>query len=270
MQNKKPIYRLYVDESGDHTYKSFEHVTNKHLCLTGIAVKRLPDYYNQLDPALESLKMDIFNHDPDEKSKNKVILHRTDIINKRGPFKVLLDNKVNEEYEVRLLQILEDNSFLIISVVLNKESYYIRMGETGEHFYHYCLRALLERYCGYLNHISSCGDVLLEKRGKEEDKLLVRAYNNFFDGGSRYIKPIDVQRALTSRKPILRGKWANITGLQIADVLAHPIKQQILTENNSDGKIGNFANKILIAIDPKFNRQIYNNYIQGYGKIYLK
>ncbi len=47
--------RLYVDESGDHTYRNLEDVGRRYLGLIGVAIES--DYYrNEFQPGLESLK----------------------------------------------------------------------------------------------------------------------------------------------------------------------------------------------------------------------
>ena len=79
-------YRLYVDESGDHTYFKLEEPAKRYLGVTGIFIEC--EYYRTtFQPAMEELKQKHFPHSPDE----PVILHRGDILQRKGPFWVLRD-----------------------------------------------------------------------------------------------------------------------------------------------------------------------------------
>jgi hypothetical protein len=57
------------------------------------------------------------------------------------------------------------------------------------HPYHYCLTAILERYCGLLNFVGGIGDVLAESRGESEDTQLKEAYKRVYKAGTRYREP---------------------------------------------------------------------------------
>ena len=79
-------YRLYVDESGDHTYYELKEPAKRYLGLTGIFIEG--EYYRTtFQPEIERLKQKHFPHSPDE----PVILHRQDILNRTGPFWRLRD-----------------------------------------------------------------------------------------------------------------------------------------------------------------------------------
>lgn len=77
------------------------------------------------------------------------------------------------------------------------------------------------------------------------------------------------QQALTSRERKIRPKTANIAGLQLADILGHPVKQCILRERGLlDAPPTKFAADLLAAAAPKFNRQLYEGRVWGYGKVF--
>jgi len=99
------LYRLYIDESGDHSYgkkelqkwvikfkedtlevpidhyPELERDEKRYLGLTGCIIES-EEYRNIFHPRIEQLKQKYFPHNPDE----PVIFHRKDIINKHGPF----------------------------------------------------------------------------------------------------------------------------------------------------------------------------------------
>lgn len=104
------MYRLYVDESGDHTYKNLHITERRYLGLVGCSFD-LEEYQRAFQPRLDNLKARYFlQRDPDE----PVILHREDIVNKRGPFRVLLDRAVEAEFNRDLLLLISEGEFKVI------------------------------------------------------------------------------------------------------------------------------------------------------------
>lgn len=162
---------LYIDESGNHTHKDIEEPARRYLGLTGCFVEG-EVYRTQFYPAFEALKQAHFPHSPDE----PVILHRNDLINRRGPFWRLRDPENERRFNEDLLQFLTDQDYLLITVVIDKKTHIERYGDAAYHPYHYYLAALLERYCGFLNRFNAQGDVVAESRGGTEDRQLGAAY----------------------------------------------------------------------------------------------
>jgi len=259
------LYRLYIDESGDHTYYKSEDPAKIYLGLTGIFIES--EYYRTtFQPEMERLKQKHFPHSPDE----PVILHREDIINRRKAFWRLRDPEKEKAFNEELLQFIKEHDYCIISVVIDKNTHIKRYGGAAYHPYHYCLTALLERYCGFLNFYNTQGDVLAESRGGTEDRLLKNAYKRLYEKGSNQRDALFFQKALTSCEIKLKPKWKNIAGLQLADLLAHPSKQEILVEEQRiDAPGDNFGKQICKCIQAKYNQQVYQGRIKGYGKIFL-
>ncbi len=259
------MYRLYVDESGDHTYTHLTTPERRYLCLLG-CLFNLADYQGMFQARLELLKAKYFKHDPDE----PVILHRTDLINKRGVFHVLHDPEQEQQFNQELIQLIRDTHFRLIAVVIDKQSHQNRYGPFAWHPYHYCLTTLLERYCGYLNHFNRCGDVLAESRGGSEDLQLKEAYKRIYGAGTIQREAAWFQRALTSHEIKLKPKSKNVAGLQLADLIAHPVKQEILVERGVIGLKPSFGQQICQALAPKYNRHVYSGEVEGYGKKFLE
>jgi hypothetical protein len=225
-ESREPSFRLYIDESGHHSYKHLDDPAKRYLALLGVWFKRSDDYVEFADD-LDSFKKEFFGPRPDE----PVILHRGDIINKRGPFQILREAVLCKRFNARLLELLAASRFTMIVVIIDKKDHLERY-TTPDHPYHYCLAAMLDRYCGWLEHVDDCGDVVVEARGRMEDRLLAEEFRHVFDSGTRP-SPNSCehrQQTLTSREIKLRLKSDNIAGLQLADILAHPVKQVCLCE----------------------------------------
>ncbi len=256
---------MYVDESGDHTYRSLEKPENRYLGLIGcfFDLGQCAGFRQNL----EDLKRKFFTYDPDF----PLILHRKEVVNRRGPFGRLSDPEIEEMFGRDFLDLVKRADFRVIAVVIDKKSHVERYGEAAFHPYHYCLASLLERYCGYLNFINAVGDVLAESRGAREDKELKGAFIHIYRRGTLWRDGEFFQQALTSREIKLKPKSANIAGLQLADLLVYSIRQDILLEERRISDPGDvFGKQICRAIEPKYNRHLYDGRVRGYGRIFLR
>ncbi len=258
-------YRLYIDESGDHTYSEENKPEKRYLGLTGLIIES--EYYRtKFQPELEILKQNYFPYSPDE----PVILHRKDLINKRGPFWRLRDPRKGKSFNEEFLNFLKNKKYTIITVVVDKKTHVERYQKASHHPYHYCMMVMLERYCGFLNLFNVVGDVLAESRGGKEDLQLKEAYRNIYRSGTQFRSPEFFQKTLSSREIKLKPKAANIAGTQIADLLAHSCKTEILIDKKVIKKWSKvFSKTICEVIKSKYNQHIFNGRVYGYGKIFL-
>lgn len=76
------------------------------------------------------------------------------------------------------------------------------------------------------------------------------------------------QSALSSRELKLKAKTANIAGLQLADLLCHPVKQWVLQKNGFYNEaLAPFSVQLMEIVERKFNRQLYDGRLEGYGYV---
>lgn len=264
MVTSKKRYRLYLDESGDHTYRDLQEDAKRYLGLTGVVFEN--DYYRTVfHPIFEEFKQRHFPHNPDE----PVILHRRDLIDRKGPFWRLRDAANRQRFNEEFLKILMDHDYILITVVLDKKNHIENYGPAAFHPYHYCLTAILERYCGWLNYWNAEGDVLAESRGGGEDAPLEEVYRYIYQNGTRFRHTDYFQNALTSREIKIKKKEENITGLQIADLLAHPCKQEVLIRKGRLSATNDFGQQVRDCIQVKWNRRYDTGEVEGYGMVFL-
>jgi hypothetical protein len=255
-------FRLYLDESGDHVFREVMELPHRFLCLLGCWFQN-PDYL-KFHEALEALKSRLLPHHPDD----PVILHREDMLNGRKAFKVLRDPALRAEWDAGLLELIAAAEFRIVAVVIDKLELRKDYGDAAAHPYHLGLGFMLQRYAGYLNHVSRIGDVIAESRGGTEDRLLKESYERVYDRGVWMTAAHTFQAALTSSQLKLKNKAANISGLQMADLLGHPVKQWILQRHGLlDVDPPPFAQQLMAIVETKFNRQLYTDQIDGYGAV---
>jgi hypothetical protein len=184
---------------------------------------------------------------------------------------VLRDETLRKAFDDDLISFFARQQYKIVAVVIDKLEHKRKHGSFAWHPYHYCLTALLDRYCGLLNHLGDTGDVMAESRGGTEDKQLKTAYQHLYQDGSYHRPSAFYRRALTSKEIKLKKKSANISGLQIADLLAHPSKQEILKNRDriTEDDLGSYCRRITPILQTKYNRQLYSGRIDGYGKVFL-
>lgn len=256
-------FRLYIDESGDHVFRDTVDIPHRFLCLLGCWFYN-PDYI-EFHKSLDDIKSKYFGHHPDE----PVILHREDIINRRKIFKVLQNDELRRNFDNDLIELIQKAEFKLAAVVIDKHVLHITYGEQAAHPYHSAMGFMLQRFAGYLNHINRMGDVMAESRGGCEDRLLLESYTRTYESGTWMTRASFFQNALTSKQLKLKQKSANISGLQLADLLGHPIKNYVLKKYGfiEDEKLGVFANRLVANIEAKFNKHLYDGRVEGYGYV---
>lgn len=212
---------------------------------------------------LSEFKQSVFGH-------AEVHLHRTDIINRKGPFGRLCNPDVRQKFDDGLIEVIHQSRFRMVCVVLDKQKH-LEKYSSPLHPYHYCMTAMAERYCGWLDLKNAVGDVMAESRGRAEDNQLMQAYERLYEAGTYYLKPEKFQKMLTTIKLKVKPKSADISGIELADILAHPVKQFVLAEDGriEPGSGDLFAKKLIATAKAKFNKHVYTGVINGYGSVVL-
>ncbi len=264
MEKKK--YRLYLDESGDHSKINLESKTRRYLGLTGI-VSPFSLENLQMYEMLENLKKKYFsNIHPDD----AVLLHREDIREGNGVFRKLKENEeMHLAFDQDLINILTQLNYMIITVVIDKKRQIERYKERAFDPYEFGFIAMLERYCGWLDFKGAQGDIVAERRGVKEDISLQEKYIAYYEKGTGFPALEKIQCSFCCDKVNFKVKEANVAGLQLADLIANPSKQQILIEKKIiDDTRSDFSRKLSEIFDRKYNRRYKDGEMWAYGKIF--
>lgn len=243
-------YRMYVDEVGNSVLESSSNPLHRFLSLTGVIIDL--DYVSKsLYPQMEELKTDFFKSHPDD----PIILHRKEIMNGKPPFEVLRNDKIRERFNKTILNYLSTLEYTVISVCLDKKSHMETYKVWRYDPYHYGLALLLERYTFFLEQHFTVGDVMAESRGGKEDRRLKESFNNLWNEGTEFLEPERFQESFTSRQLKVKPKSNNISGLQLADLIAHPSRNEILDEFGFlDRPLPPFGSKIIDILQSKYYR----------------
>ncbi|NCP16721.1 DUF3800 domain-containing protein [bacterium] len=256
------LYRIYIDETGNHDMTHADDPNQRFLALTGVI---LESEYNTsaFQPELEAIKRQFFKHDPD----TPVIFHRKEIVNRRPPFEPLRDADVETHFNQVLLEGLERWQYKAITVVIDKKAHRDQYSVWRYHPYHYCLAVMLERFVLFLHYGNHRGDVMVESRGRVEDEKLEDSFRRLYQNGTDHVPAERWQERLTSAELKVKPKTANIAGLQLADLIAHPSRREILLDykliaDNRD----TFGNKICAILREDKYLRSRSGQIPGYGK----
>lgn len=251
-------YRMYVDEVGNPDLGSSDNPNHRFLSLTAVILS-LPYVSETLHPEMEALKARYFGSHPDD----PVILHRKELVNARPPFAALKDAGIRARFDTELLALLEKWDYTVITVCLDKKRHRDQYAVWRYDPYHYCVAVLIERFVFFLNRKGVVGDVLAESRGGKEDRRLKDSFSRLWEKGTDYVDPQQFQAVLTSSRLKVKPKAANISGLQLADLLAHPSRAEVLKERGLlVPEPAPFARKVIEILEKK--------YYQREGTVYGK
>ncbi|WP_374594638.1 DUF3800 domain-containing protein [Aquabacterium sp.] len=204
---------VYVDESGDHGMQTLD--PNYPLFVLAFCVFYKRHYAEKVAPALQKFKFNHFGHD-------LVVLHETEIRKETGAFR-FVNRDSKQRFMNELTDIIDESNFILISCVIDKQQLRSR-GGVPENPYHLALGFCLETLHELMQEKNQDGTkthVVVECRGKKEDRELELEFRRICDGANRLGIPLPFDIVFAS-------KLVNSSGLQLADLVARPIGLSVL------------------------------------------
>lgn len=253
-----------MDEVGNDDMLHTEDERHRYLSLSAVAMDQdcARDY---AAPVLTAFKADIFKHDPDQ----PVILHRKDIMNRKGVFHALRDEETRKKFDAGIIRYLTDTKYTLITTVIDKQRMLEQKHWEEKHPYHYLMRILVEKYVQWLERQGDTGDIMPEMRQGKKDRELERAFASVRIWGADYVNAKRIKAAIPSKHLKFRSKDHNVTGLQICDLVAHPSDLCVRRQEGENIELGPFAQKIVPVLwNKKFDRSKWGT-VKGYGTKYL-
>ena len=256
-------FRVYIDEVGNADLGSSDNPNHRFLSLTGVILEL--DYVKAtLHPQMESLKTRHFGHHPDD----PIVFHRKEMLNAKDPFRALKNPVTRARFDGELLALLDTWDYTVISVCIDKKKHKETYKTWRYDPYHYCLSVLVERYVFHLNRVRAMGDAMAESRGGKADMRLKAAFARLWEKGTEYVAPEHIREVFTSKQLKVKPKVNNIPGLQLADLLAHPSRNEILAAQGLlERPIAPFAQKIICILERKYYQ--HGGIIDGCGRKFL-
>ena len=110
--------------------------------------------------------------------------------------------------------------------------------------------------------------MLVESRGKKEDRLLADGFSSMYNNGLQYIDTNQVQQHLSSSKIKFGSKNDMICGLELADMLAVPMKLFVFKRYGIISEIkSSFTREVLNIVQRNIRRKRIDGIIEEYGII---
>ena len=255
-------YRLYFDETGNGDLRVAKKNPNqRYLSLTGLIIRQ--DIHDGLvSDQLVRIKREIFG-------EQSVVLHRRDIVSRKDIFSRLNDEELRAKFRAKIAELLETAPVTAITVTVDKLALLEVQTQRPFGVYHYVLIWLLALFVKWLDRHGYYGDVEGEMRGPKHDAQLRRALRVFYKEGGEFPKEV-IQSRLTSHELRLKSKKANIAGLQLADLLAHPALRLHLSRRSA--KIAAPDEYVVLAKileTSKYDRDIKDGEVEGWGRKWL-
>jgi hypothetical protein len=258
------MYRLYVDEVGTDDVGSVETDSERFLSLTGVAM-RVDVARDELEPQMNRLKADIFEHDPDE----PIVLHRKKIVKLNGDFGVLRDAELRAQFDEAAMRLKTNIDYRVITALIDKKAMLRKEAWTNKQPYHYLMEVLAEKFVRFLERANDIGDIMPEGRLGKKDERLQHAFVRVRARCTYFVARERIQRRLPSAHLKFRYKSNNVAGLQLADLLAHPSHMTIRERMGHEVHLGSYCRGVKeLLMQRKYDRSERGN-ILGYGMKWL-
>jgi len=226
---ERPLYVMYLDESGDHHLDQMLNYPIFTLC--GIVIR---DGYptRRINRALGKIKDDCLQSD-------EIPLHWFNICTRNKHYSILGDPTRNRRFHNDLDVLRTGSDYTIIAAVIDKMKFFKQCStEPVDSFlpvspYAICLDFIIERFLHFLwNHGQSKGRVIAEARGERENSELQYEFLRLGLYGTQYASERWMRYHL---RPVIkfRQKKECVCGLELADIVAGPIAAKCLNRQGT-------------------------------------
>lgn len=223
-KNDFTTYYLYLDECGDQNIASFDK-SFPIFTLCGILVseKKLL----QFEEGINAIKREFWNDET-------IIFHSREIRKHQKRFVNLNDHAIKEHFYNRINNLLSRKGIYVVVCCAVPKYPCIEKFGTEIDVYGIALSYVLQRSIFYLDEVEPNGKlrIVVEKRGKREDRNLRDYYNRMLESGVKYCSEERLKSHIHDFN--FAAKSENINGLQIADMIAYPISRHVLFPENDN------------------------------------
>lgn len=227
-------YIMSIDENGTHELKGIHKairdgrpvsMDDKYFTVTGVVLARAD--FPVFRKSIVSLKSKYWPPEgkfiyENETTPKRICFHSREIRRFTGPFDYR--NVDRENFLNDLSTLIESTPFTIYSSTIDKERHCKKYTDPWP-VYNLCLDFILERFCIYLKQKSAKGIVLLEARGKVEDKAILTSINGLRKHGFLWFYQESHYKRLIGT--YFNPKWSynnnTFISLELADLVSYPI-----------------------------------------------
>lgn len=224
----RPVCSIFLDECGSHSLTT----TKGFGAFVLSAVIISPNQIDAINKEWKRWKVRELGRD--------ARIHEPDVRGGKGPFWFNGDKERRKEAREALSKKLKDLDFTGLACVVVREKYEKAHGKGAmdaslpDHIYLMALDFLAERIVLALDREfgGAIGRVYAESRGPREDAILQYEFVRLHLDGTSYISDSWFRYQLIPGIEF-RSKDENLTGLQLADLLARPCGEKVLNPNST-------------------------------------
>ncbi len=220
---------MFLDESGDHDLSVID--PQYPLFVLGGVIMDADYVQDVVAPRMLAFKRDLFGDE-------KLVLHTADITRNRNGFERLKDSGFRSAFYAQLNALMAELDYRVVACAIRKDWH-------------------LSRYGMDVGDVEDGGLIVAEKRGPTLDHELELAWLNLKIKGTQFVRARQVERRIQGLS--LKGKAANLAGLELADLVVTPIGRHILGKPDRE----DYA-----IVESKY-RRAPSGRIDGYGLIVL-
>lgn len=216
--NHSRTYYLYLDECGDQNLATFDNLFPIFtLCGVLVSEDKLPKFEEEIN----AIKREFWGDE-------SIIFHSREIRKHQKRYINLNDEAVKEQFYNRINKLLSQQGiYVVVCCAVPKYPCIEKFGNEID-IYGIALSYVLQRSIFYLDEVNPDGKlrIIVEKRGKKEDKTLRDYYNRMLETGVKYCSEERMKSHIHDFNFL--AKSDNVNGLQIADLIAYPISRHVL------------------------------------------
>ncbi|MFF1993255.1 DUF3800 domain-containing protein [Bacillus mycoides] len=219
---QKKVKEDFFSTFGDQSDIVLPH--DRWFTITGVVMER--NNFVSFKNTMNSIKYGYWNEGKYQYKKGlqRVVLHSREIRKKEGPFNPKVVNY--GELMGDISSLVEKTNFKIFSSSIDKLMHILSYSNPFP-VYNLCLEFIVERYCRYLRGSGKTGMLLLESRGKKEDKIILEHLVDLLENGNRYWGAEDFQ---CIKGVYFNPKWCfkqenqkSFILLELTDLVSYPI-----------------------------------------------
>ncbi|WP_028551732.1 DUF3800 domain-containing protein [Paenibacillus sp. UNC451MF] len=214
----------------------------KDFTLTGVIFDK--KRYDILKKEMNDIKFTFWNEGLcDYKgSLKRVCFHSSEIRKRSYPF-----NRINyDDFMPAISNMIDKIPTKIISCYIDKKKHYLKY-KTPDHPYHIAIRFIMERYCKGLNEANKKGIIIIESRGKKEDRFVLKHIVEILEQGTNQNKASHFNNIAGV---YFNPKWwtsdndkSTFVVLELADLLSFPIHKY--ARNQCDEKFKDISFQLI-------------------------
>src|SRR5690606_22739328 len=164
-----------------------------------------------------------------------VILHSRDIRKCEKEFQILFDLELKKNFYEMINDVISNSKYRILASAINKQKYINTYGKLSNDVYELALSFIIERAIFSSDEIKGVDkelEIVIEKRGKKEDKKLDEHIQRLRARGTTYVSSDRVKEV--NLKITFKSKKENSNGLQLSDLTADPIARNGIDKKRAD------------------------------------